>query len=145
MAAKLGGIRGGRYAIGQNADINVTPFVDVMLVLLIIFMVSAPIATVAIKIDLPPPQNVPITPKDPVYLNIQPGGLVYIVATPTTLPRLGADLYARFMHSDPSKAPKDQVVLIKADPRVRYSDFMSVVNQLQTEGYFKVSVITEGA
>ena len=46
MAAKLGGIRGGKYAIGQNADINVTPFVDVMLVLLIIFMVSALLATV---------------------------------------------------------------------------------------------------
>ena len=54
MAAKLGGKRGSKYALGQNADINVTPFVDVMLVLLIIFMVSAPLATVAIKIDLPP-------------------------------------------------------------------------------------------
>ena len=42
MAAKLGGLKGGKYTIGQNADINVTPFVDVMLVLLIIFMVSAP-------------------------------------------------------------------------------------------------------
>ena len=54
MAAKLAGGGKAKYDLGQNADINVTPFVDVMLVLLIIFMVAAPMATVAIKIDLPP-------------------------------------------------------------------------------------------
>ena len=54
MAAKLSGSSGGRYEVAQNASINVTPFVDVMLVLLIIFMVAAPLASVTIKVALPP-------------------------------------------------------------------------------------------
>ena len=54
MGAKIGGGGGGRFDLGQNSDINVTPFVDVMLVLLIIFMVAIPAATVSIKLDLPP-------------------------------------------------------------------------------------------
>jgi biopolymer transport protein ExbD len=54
MAAKLSGGGGGRFDLGQNSDINVTPFVDVMLVLLIIFMVAIPAATVSVKLDLPP-------------------------------------------------------------------------------------------
>ena len=54
MGAKLGGGGGGKFDLGQNSDINVTPFVDVMLVLLIIFMVSIPAATVSVKLDLPP-------------------------------------------------------------------------------------------
>ena len=57
MAVKLGGKKGEKYELGQSHDINVTPFVDVMLVLLIIFMVSIPLATVAVKIDLPPAQE----------------------------------------------------------------------------------------
>jgi biopolymer transport protein ExbD len=140
MAAKLGGIRGGKYAIGQNADINVTPFVDVMLVLLIIFMVSAPLATVAIKLDLPPAVvSATPPPKDPTYINIQPGGHVFLVAAPTTLATLDRDLEAR-LHS---ANPKNETILIKANQQVRYSDFMAVVNQLQSDGYFKISLITE--
>src|SRR5207344_971663 len=54
MGAKVGGGGGSKFDLGQNADMNVTPFVDVMLVLLIIFMVSIPAATVSIKLDLPP-------------------------------------------------------------------------------------------
>ena len=54
MAAKIGGGGGGKFDLGQNSDMNVTPFVDVMLVLLIIFMVVAPLATTSIRIDLPP-------------------------------------------------------------------------------------------
>ena len=59
MAAKLSGPGGkGRFELGNNSDINVTPFVDVMLVLLIIFMVAAPLATVSIRLDLPPSTSV---------------------------------------------------------------------------------------
>ena len=72
MGAKLGGGGGGRFDLGQNSDINVTPFVDVMLVLLIIFMVAIPAATVSIKLDLPPakepPKNVPQKP--PTYISL---------------------------------------------------------------------------
>src|SRR6201996_9247014 len=87
MAAKLtGGGKGkGGYDIGQNADINVTPFVDVMLVLLIIFMVAAPLATTAIKIDLPPAQA-PKNPDQmkPTFLSITKGGVTYVIAQDST-------------------------------------------------------------
>jgi biopolymer transport protein ExbD len=141
MAAKLGGLKGGKYTIGQNADINVTPFVDVMLVLLIIFMVSAPLATVAIKIDLPPavdtPPNTPL--KKPIYINMKDGGGIYIVDQATTLDTLQEGLQRAFNETD----PRHETILIRADRLVRYGDFMQVVNQLQTDGFFKVSLITE--
>src|ERR1700710_1849325 len=85
MAAKLSGSGGGRYDLGQNAEINVTPFVDVMLVLLIIFMVAAPMATVAIKIDLPPATIPKEPPKHkPTFISIRKGGDTYVVAEDNT-------------------------------------------------------------
>ena len=142
MAAKLGGVRGGKYALGQNADINVTPFVDVMLVLLIIFMVSIPAATVAIKIDLPPATPSPVT-KKPTYISIGQDGRLTLsvqgVDQPTSLTGLDTDLAKAFQVPE----PKQESVLIRADRLVRYGDFMSVVNQLQTDGYYKVALINE--
>jgi biopolymer transport protein ExbD len=144
MAAKLGGAKGGKYQLGQNADINVTPFVDVMLVLLIIFMVSAPLATVAIKIDLPPATTPPKDSKPPVYISIRKDLPLAIHASndglyPTSLATLDADL-PKFLGV---AQPKDQVILISAERLVRYKDFMSVVNTLQTDGYYKVAVIAQ--
>jgi biopolymer transport protein ExbD len=141
MSAKLGGKKGGKYQLGQNADINVTPFVDVMLVLLIIFMVSAPPSTLAIKIDLPPaiPNPNEIHPPKPTYISIRENGQILIVDQPTSLDTLTADLAAKFAVPD----PKNQTVLIRADRLVRYKDFMSVVNNLQTNGYYKVALIAE--
>ncbi|HEY2661686.1 MAG TPA: biopolymer transporter ExbD [Caulobacteraceae bacterium] len=139
MAAKLGGTTGGKYGLGQNADINVTPFVDVMLVLLIIFMVSIPAATVAIKIDLPPATAEQAQQKKPIYISIQSDDQITIVDTPTTLPTLGADLASRLAVAEPKK----ETILIRANKDVHYASFMSVVNRLQTEGYYKVSLITE--
>jgi biopolymer transport protein ExbD len=141
MGAKLsGGEAGGRYDLGQNSDINVTPFVDVMLVLLIIFMVSIPVATTSIKVDLPPaieqPKDQP--KKDPVYISIKKDG-VYIVQEKTSLPRLTADLSAKLESAD----PKNEVILIRADKDVVYEEFMTVLNQLQGEGFFKVGLISE--
>jgi biopolymer transport protein ExbD len=142
MAAKLGGTRGGKYALGQNADINVTPFVDVMLVLLIIFMVSIPAATVAIKIDLPPATPSPVT-KKPTYISIGQDGRLTLsvegVDRDTALDSLDTDLASAFHEAN----PKQESVLIRADRLVRYGDFMSVVNQLQTDGYYKVALINE--
>ena len=147
MAAKLGGMKGGKYSLGQNADINVTPFVDVMLVLLIIFMVSIPAATVAIKIDLPPAVPPPPGQKieKPTYLSIQQDGTLILsdkgVDRPTSLSVLGADLTRALNKPE----PKQETILIRADRLVRYKDFMAVVNQLQTDGFYKVALITEGS
>ena len=92
MAAKLAGGGKARYELGQNADINVTPFVDVMLVLLIIFMVAAPLATTSLAIDLPPAQA-PKNPdqKKPTFLSITRGGVTYVIAQDTTVKVNGLD------------------------------------------------------
>ncbi len=143
MAAKLAGGGKGKYELGQNADINVTPFVDVMLVLLIIFMVAAPPPTNAIKIDLPPAQ----APKDandkkPTFLSIRRGGEVYVIAQDATqkveLPNLAGMLAYKL-----GANPTDQTVLVRADRDVRYREFMAVVNQLQKDGFYKVGLISE--
>jgi biopolymer transport protein ExbD len=141
MAAQLAGPSGaGKFDLKQNAEINVTPFVDVMLVLLIIFMVSAPLATVSIKIDLPPatpPKDA--HPKKPTYISLQKGGHIFITSTPTTLGGLAGDLSRALDVPN----PQNEVVLIRADRDVKYADFMAVVNQLQTDGFYKVGLITE--
>ena len=142
MAAKLANKTGGKYDIGQNSDINVTPFVDVMLVLLIIFMVAAPLATVAIKIDLPPAQAPKDQNKKPTFLSVRRGGDVFLIApdktTETSLDGLAVNLAGALPGS-----PADQTVLIRADRDVRYKEFMAVVNQLETDGYYKIGLISE--
>ena len=145
MAAKVGGGGGGKYDIGQNADINVTPFVDIMLVLLIVMMVAVPVATLAIKVDLPPATVTKEKPKPPTFIYIRENGTMQI-SNPdrgfqtTGLTRLAGDLVVNL-----GDGARNDSILIKADRSVRYSDFMAVVNQLQTDGFYKVSLITENA
>jgi biopolymer transport protein ExbD len=145
MAAKVGGRGGGRFDLGQNSDINVTPFVDVMLVLLIIFMVAIPAATVSIKLDLPP--AIPPPPgtkvKEPTLINIQQGGALYIGERATTLDGLPADLSDQLKIDDPTLPPTEQRVYIRADRTVRYGDFMAVMNTLQGNGFYQVALINE--
>lgn len=145
MGAKLGGGGGGRFNLGQNSDINVTPFVDVMLVLLIIFMVAIPAATVSIKLDLPP--AIPPPPgtkvKEPTLINIQQGGAIFIGDRGTSLDRLIPDLSARLTQDDPATPPPQQRVYIRADKSVRYGDFMAVMNTLQGNGFYQVALINE--
>ncbi|ADU13431.1 biopolymer transporter ExbD [Asticcacaulis excentricus] len=142
MGAKLGGGGGSRYNVEQNSDINVTPFVDIMLVLLIIFMVSAPMATVSIKLDMPPPipSDKPLDkPKDPVFISIQGTDDIYIGAKKTSLATLPADLAVALE----SPNPTEERVLVRGDADIEYNDFMSVLNTLQDNGYFKVALINE--
>ena len=145
MGAKLGGGGGGRFDLGQNSDINVTPFVDVMLVLLIIFMVSIPAATVSIKLDLPPAIPPPPGAKveEPVLINIQQGGALYIGEQATTLDRLKDDLSVQLTKKEPGKPPTEQRVYIRADRTVRYGQFMDVMNDLQGNGFYQVALINE--
>ena len=145
MAAQLAG--GGskkKFELGQNADINVTPFVDVMLVLLIIFMVTAPLATVSIKIDLPPAKPPTDTKtKPPTYISISKAGIFVSLSTtqmkPSSLPALGGDLAQALGVANPT----NERVFIRADKDVKYRQFMDVINQLQTDGYFKIGLISE--
>jgi biopolymer transport protein ExbD len=146
MAAKLSGGGGSKYSLGQNADINVTPFVDILLVLLIIFMVAVPMATVAIKVDLPPaippPPNAP-KPKEPVFISIQKSGALYVADKQTSLDNLQFDLEAKFVANDQAGPKDDQRIMVRADADVTYADFMGVLNALQTAGWYKVGLINE--
>ena len=134
-----------RFDLGQNSDINVTPFVDVMLVLLIIFMVTAPLATVSIKIDLPPAKAPPPDSKEkpPTYISISKTQMFVSFGKdtmkPSSLQQLDADLQASLQSPD----PKHQTIFIRADKDVHYRQFMDVINQLQTDGYFKIGLISE--
>jgi len=146
MAGRLAGAGGKKkvYELGQNADINVTPFVDIMLVLLIVMMVAVPVATLAIKVDLPPATPSKEKPKPPTYISLYSNGGMNIVSPDrgsqaTGLDRLAGDLVTNLGPNAPNES-----ILIRANRDVRYGDFMAVVNQLQTDGFYKVSLITEG-
>ena len=136
MAAKVGGGKKGKYDLGQNSDINVTPFVDILLVLLIIFMVAIPMATVAIKVDLPPATEQPPSDVKPKFISIANGGQITAASIDTDLPHLAGILQANGLTPDKS-------VLVRASGDVTYAQFMGVLNQLAADGYYKVGLISE--
>jgi biopolymer transport protein ExbD len=138
MGAKLAGGGGGKFSIEQNSEINVTPFVDVMLVLLIIFMVAAPLATVSIHVELPAAVAKPSpNPPKPVYISIQANGNTYIGDAPTDLASIGDDLRKLVGKRDPSK----ERIFIRGDQDAMYKDFMGVMNALQDNGFYSVALI----
>jgi len=138
MGAKLAGGGGGKFSVEQNSEINVTPFVDVMLVLLIIFMVAAPLATVSIHVELPPAVAKPSpNPPKPVYISIQANGNTYIGDAPTDLASIGDDLRKVVGKRDPSK----ERIFIRGDQDAMYKDFMGVMNALQDNGFYSVALI----
>ncbi len=141
MGARLAGPAGGAgHTSDQNADINVTPFVDIMLVLLIIFMVAAPIATVALRLDLPPPQpGTPLEVREPVYVSVQEDGSQYVVDRPSRLATLEADVCAALGGGDCRR----ERVFVRAEPEVPYDRFMAVMNGLQTAGFHQVGLLNE--
>ena len=138
MGAKLGGSGGDRYQVEQNSTINVTPFVDVMLVLLIIFMVAAPLASVSVELKLPDAVAKPRpNPPKPVYISIQKSGNIYIGDFPTDLSAIGDDLRLAVGSRDPER----ERIFIRADQEVRYGAFMEVMNALQDNGFYSVALI----
>ena len=140
MGAKLSGSGGGRYAVDANSEINVTPFVDVMLVLLIIFMVAAPMAAVTVQVALPPAVAKPSTnPPKPVYISIQSGGSIYLGDTRTDVADLGDELRSTIGQRNPEK----ERIFIRADKDVLYGDFMGVMNMLQDNGFYSEALIGE--
>ena len=141
MAAKLAGPGGGgKYHVEANSEINVTPFVDVMLVLLIIFMVAAPLAVSKIKVELPV-ANAPDTPNPPKPFNIamKPDGDTYLQDIPTTPETVGTDLKKMIGSRNPDK----ERIFIRADKEVLYGDFTKVMASLQDNGFYSVALVGE--
>jgi TonB system transport protein ExbD (group 1) len=140
MGAKLGG-SGGKYQEEQNSEINVTPFVDVMLVLLIIFMVAAPMASVNVKVALPPAiAKASPNPPKPIYISLQSNGRIFIQDSQTDLATLGDDLRASL---GAKRNPTKERIFIRADKEVLYGDFMGVMNMLQDNGFYSVALVGE--
>jgi biopolymer transport protein ExbD len=120
----------------ESHEINVTPFIDVMLVLLIIFMVAAPLSTVDLPIDLPTSSATPQKkPDKPTYVSIKPD--LTLAIGEDTVKR--ADLVAR-LDAAPN-ANKDQFIFLRADRAVPYGDLMDVMELLRLGGYSKMKLV----
>jgi TonB system transport protein ExbD (group 1) len=141
MGAKLGSALGSRSRGGDDDlveahEINVTPFIDVMLVLLIIFMVAAPLATVDIGVDLPASTTEPQPrPDKPVFVTLKPDLTLAI----------GDDTVARDALTNAldtaTKGSKDERIFLRADKAVSYGDLMTVMNLLRDAGYLKIALV----
>jgi biopolymer transport protein ExbD len=117
-------------------DINVTPFIDVMLVLLIIFMVAAPLATVDLPVDLPSSTAQPQQrPPKPVYITIKADGSVAIGDDPVPRDSLPAALAAA------TQGDKEQRLFVRGDKAAPYGDVMQVMNVLRDSGYLKIALV----
>ena len=125
-----------RYA--PLAEINVTPMVDVMLVLLVIFMVTAPLLTVGVPLDLPKTRAATIAePKPPVILSINREGEVFIANERVELGDLDQRL-AELATEDPSR-----IVYVRGDQTIRYAQLMDALGRVNRAGFAKVSLVAE--
>ncbi len=128
-----------RHSYQQNAEMNITPFVDVILVLLIIFMVAAPLATVDVPVDLPRNVAAPAPrPSEPVYVSLQKDGAVWVNKTQTTL----AELPARLSEVTREEGFETRIY-VNGDQHVEYGQLMEVVNTLQKSGYARMGLVGE--
>ena len=120
------------------SEINVTPFVDVMLVLLIVFMITAPLLTVGIKVDLPKVKATALTDiKDPIEITVKLDGEVYIgeskVEVENLIPRLNAI----------TEQNTEARIYIRGDRVVAYGRIMEIMSIINSAGYIKVALITQ--
>ena len=121
-----------------KAEINVTPFVDVMLVLLVVFMVAAPLLTVGVPVDLPQSKAQPL-PQDskPLEVTISAQGKVFLQETEISLDDLVPKLEAI------SSNAKDTRIYVRGDEKVNYGLVMQVMGTINAAGYTKVALVTQ--
>ena len=122
--------------IAEAHEINVTPFIDVMLVLLIIFMVAAPLATVDVPVDLPSSTaSQQPRPQKPIFLTVKTDRSLALGDAPVSRAALGQALDAA------SGGDKEDRIFLRADKAVEYGDLMDVMNALRAVGYLKVALV----
>ena len=127
-----------RKRYSQMSEINVTPFVDVMLVLLIVFMVTAPLLTVGIPVDLPKVKASALTDqKDPLEITVKLGGEIYLgeskVEVENLIPRLNAI----------TELNKEARIYVRGDRVVAYGRIMEIMSLVNSAGYVKVALVTQ--
>jgi biopolymer transport protein TolR len=135
-------VRGGpsrrRKQSRPMADINVTPMVDVMLVLLVVFMVTAPLLTVGVQVDLPKTKSVPIRDQvEPLAVTVKASSQIYLQDKEVKLAALAARLIAM------TGANPDVRIFVRGDKSVEYGRVMQVMGTLNAAGFKKVALITE--
>jgi biopolymer transport protein ExbD len=154
MAGKVSGPGPGRKRGSHEvtADPNVIPFIDVMLVLLIIFMIAAPISSVDIEVDMPTSRIEPSKrPPRPTWISVNEGpqGVrVFVMNDEVTLENLGEATYEAVQQNTPQIADddfevKDQRIYIRADTNLAYRNVVRVMNRLQDRGFTKIGLVAE--
>lgn len=119
-------------------EINVTPLVDVMLVLLIIFMVTAPLLTQGVNVQLPKAESPPLNETlEPLVVTIRADGVIFLQKEPVALDALAAKIMAIRKHKP------DLPIYIRGDAKVRYEHMARVIAALSTAGIEKVGLVTE--
>lgn len=132
------GRRHGRRSARPVSDINVTPFIDVVLVLLIVFMVTAPLLTVGVPVDLPKSAASALNDKEePVVVSIKKDGALYIQETPVEEDTLVAKLLAVTENN------KELRIYVRGDASLDYGKVMSVMGALNGAGFTKVALVSD--
>lgn len=122
--------------LAETHEINVTPFIDVILVLLIVFMIAAPLATVDIPVDLPSANAEPQPrPTEPVFLSVKPDLSLALGEEPVAREALAAALDAK------TGGDREQRIFLRADKSVEYGSMMDVMNELRAAGYLKIALV----
>lgn len=138
MSMAVGNKKGGRQRHRPVSDINVTPMVDVMLVLLVIFMVTAPLLTAGVQVDLPKTEAAPIKGDDqPLSVTVDAHGEVWIQETHVTMDDLVPKLRAI------TAQKPDTRIFIRGDKTINYGKVMDVMGTLGAAGFEKVALVTE--
>ncbi|WP_202357294.1 TonB system transport protein ExbD [Mesorhizobium sp. 113-3-3] len=120
----------------ESHEINVTPFIDVILVLLIIFMVAAPLATVDVNVDLPGSTATPAPrPETPLFLTLKDDLTLAIGNDTVPRPAFAATLEAK------TRGDKQTRIFLRADKAVAYGDLMEAMNLLRGAGYLKIALV----
>lgn len=136
-----GSRRRGRRFGGHVSEINVTPFVDVMLVLLVIFMVTAPMLTAGVKVDLPESAAGPVQDKDnkPIEISIRTNGDIFIGETQVTEAKL-VSVLSNITDNDYGRR-----IFLRADKSLDYGTVMRLLGRVNGAGYGKVALISESS